>query len=262
MYQFDRDTEVVGLGKGAYAGRVSAAYNIGDRPNGGYLAVLAVRALMREVAHPHPITVTTHFLRPGLADADCSIQVQLLRSGRSLSTARAGLLQDGRQRLEVLATFGRLDEGTGLEQTLAIPRPAMPPPEECVLRTGELQGIDLPIMRRLEVRLDETQLHGSAEARLAGHIRFADGRPVDLPALLMFTDTFPPSPFSLLGRVGWVPTVELTVQLRARPQLGWVSGVFRTDDLQGGRMIESACLWDGTGRLVTQSRQLGLVIPG
>ena len=95
---------------------------------------------------------------------------------------------------------------------------------------------------------------------MSGYIRFADGRAPDTRSLVLFADAFPPSVFSSLGVVGWVPTVELTVHVRARPAPGWIKAVFTTDDLSGGRMIESGKLWDSQGRLVAQSRQLGLVM--
>ncbi|MFN5883661.1 MAG: thioesterase family protein, partial [Burkholderiales bacterium] len=70
---------------------------------------------------------------------------------------------------------------------------------------------------------------------------------------------FPPSVFGLLGAVGWVPTVELTVHVRRRPAPGWMLGQFRTLDLSDGRMIEDGWVWDSQGQLVVQSRQLALV---
>ena len=77
----------------------------------------------------------------------------------------------------------------------------------------------------------------------------------------MFTDAFPPALFGLLGVIGWVPTIELTVHVRQRPATPWLLGRFVTDDLQGERMIESGALWDEQGALVAQSRQLGLLLP-
>ena len=76
---------------------------------------------------------------------------------------------------------------------------------------------------------------------------------------MLFADTFPPAVFGLLGVVGWVPTVELTVHVRRRPAPGWLLGQFRTQDLNDGRLIEDGALWDSTGNLVVQSRQLALV---
>jgi acyl-CoA thioesterase len=64
---------------------------------------------------------------------------------------------------------------------------------------------------------------------------------------------------NLMG-LGWVPTIELTVHVRCRPSTGWILGRFRTVDLIDGRMIESGALWDSSGMLVAQSRQIGLVL--
>ena len=110
----------------------------------------------------------------------------------------------------------------------------------------------------------ETRMSADASdhrAETTGWIRFRDGRPPDLLALALFVDAFPPSIFRLLGRVGWVPTIELTVHFRALPVPGWVRGRFITDDLTDGRMIETGELWDADGTLVARSRQLALLVP-
>ena len=72
-------------------------------------------------------------------------------------------------------------------------------------------------------------------------------------------DAFPPAVFGLLGPVGWVPTIELTVHLRRRPSPGWLLGEFWSEDLSDGRVLEDGALWDASGHLVAQSRQLALV---
>jgi acyl-CoA thioesterase len=121
--------------------------------------------------------------------------------------------------------------------------------------------VALPLLERLDIRLhpEETQAGDAKRAQVTGWIRFKDGRAADARSLLLFADTFPPSVFGLLGPVGWVPTVELTVHIRRRPAPGWILGQFRTEDLADGRMIENGLLWDSTGQLVAQARQLALV---
>ena len=139
--------------------------------------------------------------------------------------------------------------------------PTCPPPEACPARSSQAQGVSLPIAEQLDIRLhpDQARMGGSGAARISGWIRFHDGRAPDALACLLFADAFPPAVFSLLGMVGWVPTVQLTVHVRRRPAPGWMLGEFWASDLSDGRVIEDGALWDSTGQLVLQSRQLALV---
>jgi acyl-CoA thioesterase len=274
MSHFDDDTRVTPLEASpgdaghtaAFVGQVHPAWNIGDNPNGGYLLALAAQAIrQRTPTQPDALSITVHYLRPGLAGQPCRIDTRLLRNGRTLSTVRATLVQDGSARLELLAAMGSLGEpDTGSPPRLTMPMPAMPPPEACPTRSAPAQGVGLPILQRLDVRLhpDEADPGAAGRARLSGWIRFADGRSPDTLACLLMADAFPPAVFGLLGMVGWVPTIELTVHVRRRPAPGWLLGCFWSHDLSDGRVIEDGALWDATGQLVVQSRQLALVRPG
>ena len=271
---FDSDTQLAPVATNAndgpvsrFTGRVHRQWNIGENPNGGYLVALAMRAFT-ELApqHPDPITITAHYLRPGVADADCVVHAETVRTGRTQSTLRARLEQAGKARLEVLATLGDLSGDTNTsaaaaETRLTIPPPAMPKLEDCPMRSAAEQGVDLPLLDRLEIRLHPEQALGGAAgaAVVSGYIGFADQRPPDTHAAVLFADAFPPSVFGLLGVIGWVPTVELTVHVRRRPAPGWLVGRFATSDLAAGRMIEDGCLWDEQGHLIVQSRQIALV---
>jgi acyl-CoA thioesterase len=259
---FDTDTATQLSGQHSYTGHISPAWNIGTNPNGGYLVSVALNAMQQAVPHPDPISVTTHFLRPGASDQRCDIQLQVIRTGKSISTVRATLVQDDKPRVEVLAAFSDLGVSAGVDAPITIACPAMPKQEACVARTGDIQNLDLPITTRTEVRLHpELAVPGNAgRAEMAGWIRFVDERDPDTLALHLFADAFPPSPLAYLGAIGWVPTLELTVNVLRRPAPGWICAQFKTDELNHGRMIESGCLWDSTGALVAQSRQLGLVM--
>lgn len=261
-FLFDADTAVERIADGHYRGRVDAGWNISDNPNGGYLLSLISSAMADAVDHPDPLTVTTHYLRPGTPGEDCEIGIDVVRQGRTLSTVRGSLVQGGKARLEVIAGWGDLSAPAGVDADISIPMPEMPPPEDCIERTGDLQEIHIALTSKLDVMLHPGQVSktGGGEPEICGWIRFPDGREPDTRTLLLFCDTFPPSPFGQLGVVGWVPTIELTVHVRRKPAPGWILGRFRTDDLNDGRMIESGCLWDSEGRLVAQSRQIGLVL--
>ena len=62
--------------------------------------------------------------------------------------------------------------------------------------------------------------------------------------------------------VAWTPTVELTAHIRTNPAPGWLRCRFATRFVTAGFLEEDGEVWDRTGRLVGQSRQLALVPRG
>jgi acyl-CoA thioesterase len=58
-----------------------------------------------------------------------------------------------------------------------------------------------------------------------------------------------------------VPTLQYSVYVRARPEPGWIGGSFRTRSVVDGLLEEDGELFDETGRLLAQSRQLALLRP-
>ena len=261
MSQYDDDTALDQLDDGRWSGTVSEHWNIGDNPNGGYLVSLVMRAFRQLGPHQDPLSITTHYLRPGSPGEPCVVEAELVRTGRTITTARGRLIQDGKERLEVVAALGDLGAPSdGPEVT--VEAPPMPRPDECPVRSGDEQGVELPLLDRLDIRIhpDHYRAGEAGTAEMSGWIRLADGTAPDTTSVAMFADAFPPSLFGLLGVIGWVPTIELTVHVRRRPAPGWIMGRFRTEDLLDGRMIESGHLWDETGALVAQSRQLGLLL--
>jgi len=262
MSHFAAETVVESVEPGRWSTRLSSHWNIGENSNGGYALTPVLRAVQELVDQPDPITVTTHFFRPGRGDCDGEVTAEILRAGRRLTSATGSLSQEGKTRLTVLAAFGDLSGATVSEHDITSPPPNLPPPDECLLRSGTDQGVELPIMDRADVRIrpEHAKSGGHHSAELEGWIRFADGTEPTAMALPFFADAFPPSVFSLMGHVGWVPTVELTVHVRRRPVPGWLCARFECDDLHDGRLIESGRIWDSNGALVAQSRQIGLLL--
>jgi len=260
--RFDADTAATDAGGGLYHADVDAGWNVGERPNGGYLAALVARTVGTGVPHPDPITVTTHYLRSPVP-GPVSIDVEVLRSGKRHTTAMARMEQEGTERLRMLATFGDLSASGGRSSVSAEP-PALPPLEECVSGRAELPGgTVVAIMERFDIRFDPATVgwvvgRPSGRAEIGGWLRFADQREPDPWSLLLVVDAFPPTTFSL-GLMGWVPTVELTTHVRARPAPGWLRVWIRTRVLAGGYLEEDAEVWDSTDTLVAMSRQLALV---
>ena len=99
MSEVEVETSIRALGEGRYAARLHAAWNIGSNPNGGYALLPALRAMLDVAAHPDPLSVTVHFLRPAIGDRDADEAARIVRTGRSTTNATATIVQDGTPRL-------------------------------------------------------------------------------------------------------------------------------------------------------------------
>lgn len=267
-YAFDTDTIAKRISDDHWQLKIVPDWNIGTNPNGGYLLACLLRTMATLVPDtPDAIAVTTHYLRPGLPEVGADLKANVVRKGRRTSTVSGLLEQEGKARITCTATFGNLDtiDGGGsaaTERNLVISPPDLPPPDECTTRSELAQAVDLPIMNRLEIRVDPQYANsgGHNEAIITGWVRFKDKRPVDLLALPLFCDAFPPAVFTLYGPIGWVPTIELSVHARRRPVPGWIKASFTTSDLAGDLFIEDGVLWDDNDQLVARSRQLQMIL--
>ena len=86
-------------------------------------------------------------------------------------------------------------------------------------------------------------------------VRLTDGRAPDPFALLTVRRRAAADRWSI-GLMGWAPTVQLQVLVRALPAPGWCLVEARASEVAGGWLDEDYRIWDSTGRLVAQSRQL------
>jgi hypothetical protein len=76
--------------------------------------------------------------------------------------------------------------------------------------------------------------------------------------VVVTTDVLPPVVFEM-GLFGWAPTVEMSVSVRSAPAPGWLRIRARSDLVDDGWFDENVDVWDSTGRLVGQARQLARV---
>lgn len=265
LSEFDRDTAVRRREPGVYDADLSPGWAIGHALNGGYLLATIGRALGDALPHPDPFTVTAHYLSAS-THGPSVIRTDTARRGRTLTTGSAGLFQTGAdghevERIRVLASYGDLAALAGDVRTSAEP-PAMPPRDQCFSARDNSEGADAgPEMgHRLDLRLDPATCGWavgapSGRGEMRAWLGLADGRDADPFSLLMAADALPPTAFEL-GLRGWVPTVELTVHVRARPAPGPLRVSVTTVNLAGGYLEEDTRIWDSADRLVAQSRQL------
>jgi acyl-CoA thioesterase len=246
-------------GETTWAAEVSPGWDIMGNADGGYTLAIAARAAGEAAERPDPVTVTAHYLAPA-RPGPVTVEARVIRRGNRFATVAATLSATEQPLLALLGTFAELGEYDGPERVDAEP-PLLPPPEECVL-VVPTDTFPPPFMGRVELRLhpEETPFGGAGgPPRVSGWFRFPGGEAVDTFGLLVAVDAFPPTVLRSGLPLAWVPTVELTAHVRARPEPGWLRCAFTTRFITGGFLEEDGEVWDASGRLVAQSRQLALL---
>ena len=245
---------------GRFAADVDPEWTIGGKPNGGYLLSMMGRAATSMSVHDHVIAASAHYVRspePG----PVLIETELLRAGRSASQIRARLEQDGRACVEALITAARLAEDTTPYWDRGLPEMSQSSYEDLPRLIPSLpSGNRVAIMEQIDVRLEPdsrgfTAGRPTGQGELRGWLALPGGEAFDATSLLFAVDAFPPATFDIEFS-GWVPTLELTVYVRALPVPGPVRVLQRAQLIDGGRVDESCFVWDRLGRLVAQGTQL------
>ncbi|MFM7272744.1 MAG: thioesterase family protein, partial [Gammaproteobacteria bacterium] len=240
---------------------IRPGWDIAGNANGGYLLAIAARAMALDCERPDPVTITAHYLSPGREGA-VEVQTRTVKRGKRFAVASAMLAAAGTPVLQVLGSFGDLSASADAYERIEAAPPSLPPPDACV-RHEPARGAPR-IFGSIDLRLDPADagfLRGepSGLLRTCGWFRLPGDERVDTLGLLLAVDSFPPTAFNARLPVAWVPTVELTVHLRGRPAPGWLRAAFRTRFVSGGFLEEDGEVWDSSGRLVAQSRQLALL---
>lgn len=257
-------TAVAPDGPGRFTARAGEEARIpGGLVNGGVLLVIAARALVAATGRPHPVTITGHYLaavRPG----DLVVETEVLREGRH---AYARALVRNADGMPVLATTGALaDLTTASGPTMDVADlPPLPvedrlvpwPPED----GGDTRAPNVFSLFRHRVDPDGFNWALGREpgaAVVESWATPASGTwdPLDLLAL---ADVYPPPLFNTGVPFGWVPTLELTVQLRGLPTGDDpVACRFWTSTVTDGYLEEDGLIRATDGRLLAVSRQLAL----
>ncbi|WP_222262633.1 thioesterase family protein [Modestobacter marinus] len=259
---FDTATAVIRSEGGGLVASLDPGWDVGGGVlNGGYLLAVAARAAVLESPHAHPVALSASYLRAPAA-GPVSLTVVPGPGGRTLAHSHVVLSDATGPAVTVQATTATLGDEV---PSYAAPMPAATPVEQCVSIAGNAHlapsAVSVPgLSRRVETRLDPLTSGWAVgrpgeEPLMRAWLRFADDREPDPLALVTFTDALPPTSWAL-GRFGWAPTVQLQVLVRALPAPGWCLVEARAGEIAGGWLDEDYRIWDATGRLVAQSRQL------
>lgn len=236
---------------------LSPIWNVGKIPNGGYLMAHAAKAMSTHLSHPHPLSVTGYYLdRSEVGPATLSSEV--LRTGKSISTISSKLIQDDLEKIRFTAAFTDFAFAKG-ETHCEESAPTIASWEDC----SDVSEV-APMLRmydQFEMRFDpnsvgwnEGDFHSKSEMNV--WLSFKDNSPFDVFSLLMVPDMLPPAVFNRLGANGWVPTIEMTVNIRAIPQTTRIQLRARTRYLTDGMLEEDVEVWDAKGNILALSRQI------
>jgi acyl-coenzyme A thioesterase PaaI-like protein len=286
MTVFDEATAVRRRAEGVYDVQPDERFAVvtagGSTPpavNGGALIAQVLRAVLDSSPNPHPVATTANFLRIAKL-APAQVRVEWLKQGRTASTARASLVQDGETVLDMSVTTGTVpDSGTpalvagadGLPDATLLnwtgPPPDFPAIEDCIdlgpwrgsVSANGAEGYAMQVSVLMDPATSGWRRRSpSGLPEMRGYFQMRDGRAPDAYQLALAVDGMPPAVFGL-GATGWSPTVELTWYMRAVPQPGPLRVATRVRHVGGGWFDEEAEVWDTAGSLVAQSRQLARV---
>jgi hypothetical protein len=261
--RFSEVSGIAPLAPGQYRGEVSPEWTIAGKPNGGYLLSMLARGALELTEHRHVLAASAHYLRPP-GPGPVTIDAELLRGGRSASQVRARMSQDGRACIEALITASDLDENAKPFWDGGVPRPGDAAWDDCVrLPAVGPGGFPVAIADQAEIRVDPRSMgfatgQPSGRGELHGWLALPHGEDFDPVALLYAVDSFPPATFDVEPS-GWMPTLELTVYVRALPAPGPVRVLHRAQLIDDGKADEECYVWDRHGRLAAQARQLAAI---
>jgi acyl-Coa thioesterase superfamily protein/acyl-CoA thioesterase superfamily protein len=251
------------VARGRFGAAISPEWTVAGHPNGGYLLAMACRAAAAMGSHPHVIAASAHYLRSPEA-GPVQIEAEVLRAGRAASQVRARMSQGGEPCMEALVTTSELDPGAEPHWDKGGPEPGTVRYEDCVrIPARGPGGLRVSIYDQVQARLEPDSLgfaagHPSGRGELRGWLALPADEPFDPFSLVYAADSYPPATFDI-ELSGWVPTLELTVYVRALPAPGPVRILQRVHLIDGQRVDEECVVWDRTGRLVAQGRQLAAI---
>ncbi len=258
VHTFDAELDLNQEADGVFSLSLSDQWSIYDTPNGGYVMAVISNAMLSCSDKKNTPIVTANYMarcQPGKA----VIYVEVMNQSASFTRLMARLVQDNVEKVRAMGTFS-----SGISKTGPTEYDGGPP--ELADRASSVKVPVIPqnsLSKKIDLWLDPScaewyfgQYRRPMEFK--GWIGFKEKRKLDIPAILLFADSFPPPVFVAYGAKAWVPTIELSVNVRKIPDVAVLKGYFKSRFISSGLVEEDGELWDETGELVAISRQYSL----
>ena len=256
---FAKSTELTSVGTpGSYEGQIHPDWDIMGNANGGYTMAMFGRAALLASGRRDVISVSAHFLSPGIA-GPIHVDVESIKDGKRFATSRVDLGNSERTMLTGSVITGDLDDGVGPELITATP-PEIPDPDSCI-RSEPAEFFPPPFVAQIDQRTDPATAQGTKPGPvIRGWMRLLDDEPMDTLALLLASDSMAPTVFNTDLEPNWVPTIQMTIHIRRRPaQTKWLLLESTTRFVTGGMFEVDNTIWNEDGEVLAHSRQLQLL---
>ncbi|ATB67220.1 acyl-CoA thioesterase [Pseudomonas mosselii] len=241
---------------------VPAGWAQGRAVFGGLMAAMVHEAMRQKLGDDRPVrSLAITFVGPAAPDMPISLEVEVLREGKAVSTLLGRAVQDGQVVTLVQGSFG-----AGRPSVVAVDAPAampMKPLQEAAPELPFVKGITPAFMQHVAFRwaVGGLPFSGNDSRHMGGWVRLRNvaEEPVGVAHLLALVDAWPPSLLPYLKQPAAGSTLTWTIEfVQPTPQLStldWCRYVVETEYARDGYGHAAAALWTAEGELLALSRQ-------
>lgn len=256
MERFSDEVLVIENSEGILEGTVSGKWLVNGNPNGGHLMAILAGAMTKHSDKKSTPIVTANYISrcvPGKAE----IYVEEFSRSKQFNRYDARLVQGGREKVRALGTFSVDKKDCAIER-YETGAPELASLGSCI---AILAMPHYTLFENLDMRLDPASavwMEGKTAERSEqkGWVKFKDDSNYDLLSLFLIADSIPPAIFVSQGPTSWVPTIELTTNIRNLPGTQWLKFISKTRFVTCGLLEADTEVWDDAGNLVSISRQI------
>jgi acyl-CoA thioesterase len=247
-----------------YQAFLNSAIGVFGRPNGGYMLGLAAKALCLRNADQQLISITCYFMSaPVNLDKPMDIHLSLLKKGSTTSFWSIDVTHDNRHCLRITAVMAG-PQGFSEQHYMQLKAPAIDAADNChelpmpAFSKGLAEAVCYKMPSEAVQKLQQLP-NDLTEFNMWMGLR--DQSQIEAWHVLFLMDAMMPPIFLAKGMTGWVPTLELTVQLRGSATSSLVQCHFASKALTNGILEEDGQMWDANGHLIALSRQSSIFKP-
>ncbi len=267
--QFQQAIQIKQIEENLFSFIPDKKYSVGNTPNGGYLFAIMHKALVSVLPHTCSFNSNIFFL-DRTESSEAFLEVKVIRESRGTSMGEVELIQHDNVTCKMSGLCTDLDKISGYSD-LQSPFPKI---KNEAARSKFIKmdydsiekGFTPEFIKQLELSIfpdhvwwkrDDNNINH--EARCSAYVELKGGIP-DQFILSYLTDIFPPVVINKYGPLGWIPTLNMTTNIRQLPETSvlFMDGI--ATDLNKGYFEQNVKLWDLNENLVATSSQVAKIL--